>query len=750
MSVAGTLLCAAVVALPSTAEETKPKGTVAEVRSHNGVPTLFINGGPMVNLALAPIGDLPTEVCRDFSKAGIRIYTHIIWNWMNITPGKQGPLREANRWWLGEGRYDFDKFDHRLKAIIVADPDAYIFPRVKLNPPDWWLETHPDDRVQYEDGSKHAQHSMASRAWEASYERMLRDMIRHVESSDYADRIIGYQPAGGSSSEWIWWGSYNKGATRYLDYSPAARSRFRDWLRDRYANNMAELRRAWRDENVTFETAEPPSSKFRTTTEYGLFRDAAVARPAIDYMRFMSDIKAHNIVRSCRIVKEETGGRKIAGVLYGYMLHFAHTGTCTYNDGMCGLKQVLESPYVDFLSSPSQYEAQDSGDPGLFQSGYFGSYRLHNKLFFQDADIRTHLVNPSYAYGRKVASDLPDTLGLMGREFGNTLTEMVGLWWSTLAGDDSFRDEGIMSRVARFSDEARQVVEHRGLRRPDVAIFHSEESYFHMKWGPGAVTFPLVTDMRRKLSRSGVPQDYYLISDIANPDLPDYKLYVFLNPFYLPNDLREAIARKVRRNNAVAVWFYAPGFIQENGSFSEEAIESLTGIRVRHVRQEAKLGLKITDRRHPITANEKGDHLPGSWKDHPVDPVFYADDPAATALGTLTPTGKAGLVVREFGDWRSVYFASVPMTTNLFRGLAQYAGCHVYSTTDDVFNGNSRYLMLYTSSIGPKVISLPGTYDVRDIVSNSSMGQAVSKIHFDAQRIGEAHLFELVPRSKSP
>ncbi len=54
------------------------------------------------------------------------------------------------------------------------------------------------------------------------------------------------------------------------------------------------------------------------------------------------------------------------------------------------------------------------------------------------------------------------------------------------------------------------------------------------------------------------------------------------------------------------------------------------------------------------------------------------------------------------------------------------------------------------SSIGPKVITLPGTYDLRDIVSNSSMGQAVSKIHFDAQRIGEAHLFELVPRSKSP
>jgi len=48
------------------------------------------------------------------------------------------------------------------------------------------------------------------------------------------------------------------------------------------------------------------------------------------------------------------------------------------------------------------------------------------------------------------------------------------------------------------------------------------------------------------------------------------------------------------------------------------------------------------------------------------------------------------------------------------------------------------------------VISLPGTYDVHDIVSNASMEQAVSKIRVDAQRIGEAHLFELIPQSKSP
>ena len=300
------------------------------------------------------------------------------------------------------------------------------------------------------------------------------------------------------------------------------------------------------------------------------------------------------------------------------------------------------APIGNFLCSPSQYEAQAAGEPGLFQSGYFGSYRLHNKIFWQEADIRTHLVDPpdSFAY---TADDLRETLGLMGREFGNALAEMNGLWWFTLAGDHTFRDKEIMDRVARFSNEASEAVKHRGSRRTDAAVFHSEDAYCRMKWGPGAITYPLVTDMRRKLSRAGVPVDYYLLSDIADANLPDYKLYVFLNPFYLTDELREAIARKVRRNNAVAVWFYAPGFIREDGSFSEEGIESLTGIRVRHVRRKVKLGLDVANLDHPITAGLQGKHIEGSWKNHPVDPVFFADDPSATVLGRLTPGGDAGL-----------------------------------------------------------------------------------------------------------
>jgi len=128
----------------------------------------------------------------------------------------------------------------------------------------------------------------------------------------------------------------------------------------------------------------------------------------------------------------------------------------------------------------------------------------------------------------------------------------------------------------------------------------------------------------------------------------------------------------------------------------------------------------------------------------------FPTDPDATHLGTLTPTDHAGLVVREFGDWRSVYFAAPAMTTDLFRGLVRYAGGHVYSTTDDVFDANSRYLMLHTSSAGPKEIHLPNPCNVRDVISNKSVGDGITTIRFDARRPGETHLFELNAEVETP
>ena len=80
-------------------------------------------------------------------------------------------------------------------------------------------------------GNRARQASLASELWAGTYERMLRDVIRHMEAADYAPHIAGYHPAGGGSSEWFWWGPGGTAADVH-DFSPAAVRRWRRWLAD--------------------------------------------------------------------------------------------------------------------------------------------------------------------------------------------------------------------------------------------------------------------------------------------------------------------------------------------------------------------------------------------------------------------------------------------------------------------------------------------------------------------------------------
>ncbi len=730
--------------------------TTAAVKPHQGVPALWINDQPVFPMAMVPIGHFPRGVCRDFAAAGVHLYSHIIWNNRVIVPT---PVSPANRtdisWWHGPGQYDFSIIDAQFQAIIDADPQAYIFPRLKLNPPQWWLDAHPDELTQYEDGTHGPQYSIASEVWAATYERMLRDLIRHIERSPYAGHIIGYQPAGGESSEWFWWG-FRKG---WVDYSPAARNRFRKWLSEQYHGDVSQLRKVWNHSDVTFETAKPPSGQLREATEYLLFRDAHTARSVIDFQRFLSDVTAHNIIKSCRICKEETNGKKIAGVFYGYSIYAAPGRLAVWNSGWLGLRQVLESPYVDFLCAPTDYARRRGGDPGTFISAYTASYRLHNKLYWDEADFRTHLFKgrDKVAYATR---SLDETLETLRRGFGYMLTKGTALWWFTLAGDDTFHQNEIMNDIARMKGCGDASMTYDKGPFHEVAVLVDEESFYHMRAGVSELTRPLIYDMHQlSLPTVGAPFDTYLLSDIAKEKMPDYKLYIFLNPFAVNDAVREAIKRKVRRNGAVSVFFYAPGFIQEDGTFSEEAMHDLTGIRVRHEAEQRELRLEISDVAHPITseAKQSGD----SVKTKKLGPVFFADDPEATVLGRLEHNGAAALVVRDFGQWRSVYCASPAIPNAILRGILRYAGVHIYSTTDDTFSANKNYLMLHTATAGRKQIQLPSPRDVYEVLGDRLLGRnlgsidvelpvGVTRIYRLAVPDGPQHLMQDLPSDDAP
>ena len=197
-------------------------------------------------------------------------------------------------------------------------------------------------------------------------------------------------------------------------------------------------------------------------------------------------------------------------------------------------------------------------------------------------------------------------------------------------------------------------------------------------------------------ARMGAPFDVYLLSDIANPALPDYKLYIFLNAFKLDDDLRQSIEATVRCEGRTAVWVYAPGYVTDSG-FSEDSMAALTGLTIRVSDEELPAELTITAQDHAITSTSPA----------------TADRPT--------------LAVREFADWRSVY-SMLPLRRELLLGLCRYVGVHVYSETFDPFFANRSYAMIHTSTEGMKRIVLPGEADVTELVTGNEIGAGLSVI----------------------
>ena len=235
----------------------------------------------------------------------------------------------------------------------------------------------------------------------------------------------------------------------------------------------------------------------------------------------------------------------------------------------------------------------------------------------------------------------------------------------------------------------------------------------------------------------GAPHDTYLLSDLAHPELPDYKLYIFLNAFRIDAATRAAIDAKVKLANKTAVWVYGSGYVGEGG-FSTVSMTALTGMTVQVHDESTEAELALTDTPHAITLKvPRHDHL--GWS---VGPVFSVNDPAAVALGR---TGeRVSLAVREFDDWRSVY-SMLPLSRELLQGLCRYAGVHVYSETFDPFSASKSFVMLHTASAGPKRIVLPGKCDVFDALSDRPIGKGVSEIQ-ETLPTGVTRIYRLAPQ----
>jgi len=700
-----------------TVEQRRTKKCVAAVKTYHGTPTLFINGTPHNGMTWATYR--PTsEVFSDFTAAGITLYTFA------ATPTESG-YGLSRTVWTAPGEYDYSQLDERAMMLLKENPNAYFFPRLYLHAPKWWSAQHPDDIVLMDpgdgafvpflhSGNKPAP-SWASEVWRRDTIEGLRRLIAHVEASPYADRVIGYHIASGTTEEWMMWGGNER---QWVDFSPANTTRFRAWLRSKYGTDE-KLQAAWHDAAVSLATVTVPKKAQRQRAELGSLRDPAKEQAVIDFYLYNSDLVADTICTFAKAVKEITHRKKIVGAFYGYLLQLCGEQR-QQNAGHLALEKVLASPDVDFLTSPTSYAFRQLGGEGTshFMS-LFGSAKLHGKLWFDENDIRTSMT-PGVLGSWGKPSDISGDIVQQEKELANVIVNGSAQWWFDV-GSNVYSNSALMARIGNLAKSATAAQKLDRSSADEVAMVVDEQSLCYLRVADPMGSRLLVAQLPA-LARIGAPVGHYLVTDL--PLLKTHKVFFIMTSFAPTAQDRKAIDA-LKRDGHVLVFLYAPG-VYRDGQLDETGMSDLTGIRLRMSREEVMLtvnvngGQRLTEGLAATTYGEP----------HRSSPFVYADDSAATVLGTL-PNGKPGLVVKAEKEWTAVFSSAPMLPTQLMRNIAKYAGVHTYIDTEDVVWASKSLVAVCVKDAGKRTVRLPEKSDVCDLYSGAVIGKDVDRFEAD-------------------
>ena len=465
--------------------------------------------------------------------------------------------------WKPDGTIDFGAAERVMKSALAEDPEArFLFSINTVLPPRWWAETHPDELVGYQAAKVDfaqrdcrrncAAASAASRVWRRDMADFERRLVGHLEASPFAARIFAYRTDWGINHEWHYYGMRGL----FADNGKAMTAAFRDWLRARYGGDVSELRAAWKDADLSFETAQVPPPAARLVRSAGDLRDPVEDRPVLDYERCQAQMLRELVVTCDGAIKAACGGRALVGNYGGYYFGVADVaeGWHLENDA------VLDDACVDFQCSPQVY-GERSRRPGGVQYArcLLEGLRRRGKLSIQEADNSTAVSGVSY---NRWSGDVEGDCALLARDFVQTLCWGCGFWYFDFGlgwyADPAFAD--FFKKILPVRSEEADCTS-----VSEVLVVGDYESvmFSHVDWPPTSLQ-NLMTDQVNELGGAGAPFDSASFADLSSGGLRDYKVYVFPNLYYV-TPRKAAVVARLRAAGKRLVWLGPAGRLDANG-----------------------------------------------------------------------------------------------------------------------------------------------------------------------------------------
>jgi hypothetical protein len=613
---------------------------------------------------------------------------------------------------------DWTTADAQCQAVLNANPQALLLPRIGMEPPPWWREAHPDDVMVWDQGpQEHVGAVVASPEYRREAAERLAALVAHLEQK-FGDRVAGYHPCGQNTGEWFYqetWGAALNG------YSPGDVRAWRRWLAQRYPDDAA-LQAAWNEPQVTRETAVVPSPERRRSAPTGVLHDPQDARMLIDFAEFQQEMMADCVCTLARAVREASRGRKLVVFFYGYVFEFGaiHNGPATA--GHYALRRVLDCPDVDVLCSPISYF-----DRGLGQSApamtAAESVALAGKLWLYEDDTRTYLGTGQFPGWVDGVSTIEDTNRLLLRNTAQCALRNFGTWWMDLGATGWFNDPRMWAEMERLKALDEPLLATPLRFQPEVAAVIDERSMLRVAAGGQVVTVPGVYEARRALGRMGAPYGQYLQDDVLANRVPA-KMTVFLTPWCVSVQQRKYLAISTP-DNGLRIWCYAPGY--HNGyQTSLDAMQQVTGFQMQKLSG-------TTAWAEPTELGKKLGLLQGFGVKKPVEPLFAAVDATADETLAVWPDGTAAVALRRTSElyappsrkrevW-SLFVGPPGLTPELLRLAARKAGVHLFTNTDCNVYANGPYVVLHAAQDGPIELDTGRPAAIADLLTQEPVGQ---------------------------
>ena len=694
----------------------------AKICSKNGNFGIEINGKkyPFVaTRSFRPEG----RILQDFSDHGLKFFNIFPSGIMTALEKRTVPYSQFGPVWVGEGEYNWDNLRAQCNEIFGSiAPDTYVSVNVHLDPPPWFVESHPGMVDHWEQMIQ----NLGSEEWKRAAADYLRALIDKLDEW-YPERVYAIFLMCGGTTEW-----YSYHVDKVIDAPTEIQKKaYRDFCGD----SSAEI---------------PCVEELHAATD-GVIRSRAAQKDAIRYWKFTNEIVTDIILYFAKVAKEHTQNTRLVGLfsghIYGQNLDFAVQ--TSYNR----LDKLLNSPHIDMLFCPASYLFRKLDSTSGIRVPV-DSISCHGKLFSHEIDSSTHLLKKSteaaalsHAVGRDEAFTCSaDTVAYIRREVGMVLAKGQGYWWFDMFSG-YYDDPALMDEIAQLRRIQEQVCTLPRRSVSEVVEMPDTASNYHLKTN---VYYPMVEHQTNALNAAGAPWDMGMTFDFDHPDFNEdqYKLYFFPALFSPEQKMCERI-KALRAKGKNMLYCHAPYYAM-GSTLSIENMERYTGIHF----ERCELNDNTVRLCFPGAEHVTFDFTTKTWKGDiwhhkqatPITPIFSPTN-LDVVLGRFEENGKpaCGLKFRKDGGF-DAFCACAPMPVELIREIYRYA--HVFFYTDrpmPVYTSSS-FACLYSFEGGEITLYRPTPSVLTDCFTGERIaaGPDGTSVHFEPH---ETKLYTVQPQN---